>query len=147
MFYSLECSIWTSRMCILLLLNGQFCVSNRSSWLFSPVQVSHVLNCISSCWILSIAAAAAKSLQSCPTLCDPMDCSLPGSSVHGIFHGKSIGVGCHCLLRVHYWKEWKFSNYNSGCVLSHSVQSHSLQPPWAVAHQTLLSMEFSRQEY
>ena len=31
------------------------------------------------------AAAAAKSLQSCPTLCDPMDCSLPGSSVHGIF--------------------------------------------------------------
>ena len=31
------------------------------------------------------AAAAAKSLQSCPTLSDPMDCSLPGSSVHGIF--------------------------------------------------------------
>ena len=28
-------------------------------------------------------AAAAKSLQSCPTLCDPMDCSPPGSSVHG----------------------------------------------------------------
>ena len=33
--------------------------------------------------ILEYAAAAAKSLQSCPTLCDPMDCSLPGSSVHG----------------------------------------------------------------
>ena len=31
------------------------------------------------------AAAAAKSLQSCPTLCHPIDCSLPGSSVHGIF--------------------------------------------------------------
>ena len=31
------------------------------------------------------AAAAAKSLQSCPTLCDPMACSLLGSSVHGIF--------------------------------------------------------------
>ena len=30
------------------------------------------------------AAAAAKSLQSCPTLCDPMDCSLSGFSVHGI---------------------------------------------------------------
>ena len=30
------------------------------------------------------AAAAAKSLQLCPTLCDPMDSSLPGSSVHGI---------------------------------------------------------------
>ena len=30
------------------------------------------------------AAAAAKLLQSCPTLCDPMDCGLPGSSVRGI---------------------------------------------------------------
>ena len=39
------------------------------------------------------------SLQSCPTLRDPMDCSLPGSSVHGIIPGKSTGVGCHCLLR------------------------------------------------
>ena len=37
--------------------------------------------------------------QSCPTLSDPMDCSLPGSSVHGIFPGESTGVGCHCLLR------------------------------------------------
>ena len=38
--------------------------------------------------------------QLCPTLHDPMDCSLPGSSVHGIwdFPGKSTGVGCHCLL-------------------------------------------------
>ena len=35
----------------------------------------------------------------CPTLSDPMDCSLPGSSVHGIFPSKSTGVGCHCLLR------------------------------------------------
>ena len=35
--------------------------------------------------------------QSCPTLCDPMDCSLPGSSVHGI-PGKNTGVGCHALL-------------------------------------------------
>ena len=66
--------------------------------------------------------------QLCPTLCDPVDCSLRGPSVHGIFHGKSIGVGCHCLLHVHYFKEWKFSNYNSACVLSHSVVSHSLQP-------------------
>ena len=35
--------------------------------------------------------------QSCPTLSDHMDCSLPGSSVYG-FPGKSTGVGCHCLL-------------------------------------------------
>ena len=38
--------------------------------------------------------------QSCPTLCDPTDCSLPGFSVHGIFPGKSTGVGCHFLLQV-----------------------------------------------
>ena len=36
------------------------------------------------------AAAAAKLLQSCPTLCDPMDCSLPGSSVYGIFQARVL---------------------------------------------------------
>ena len=36
------------------------------------------------------AYAAAKSLQSCPTLCDPMDCSPPGSSVHGIFQARVL---------------------------------------------------------
>ena len=35
----------------------------------------------------------------CPTLCNPMDCSLPGSSVHGDFWGKNTGVGCHALLQ------------------------------------------------
>ena len=35
--------------------------------------------------------------QSCPTPSDPMDCSLPGSSVHGIFQARVLG--CHCLLR------------------------------------------------
>ena len=39
-----------------------------------------------------------KSLQSCPTLWDPTDCSLPGSSVHAR-KGKSTGVGCHALLQ------------------------------------------------
>ena len=45
-----------------------------------------------------------KSLQSCPTLCDPIDGSPPGSSVHGILGknssilGKNTGVGCHFLL-------------------------------------------------
>ena len=37
--------------------------------------------------------------QSCPTLCDPMDCILPGSSVHGGSPGKATGVGCHALLQ------------------------------------------------
>ena len=37
--------------------------------------------------------------QSCLTLCDPMDCSPPGSSVHGDSAGKNTGVGCHALLQ------------------------------------------------
>ena len=45
------------------------------------------------------AAAAAKSLQSCPTLCDPMNCGPPGISVHGNSPGKNTGVGCHALLQ------------------------------------------------
>ena len=41
----------------------------------------------------------AKLLQSCPTLCDPRDCSPPGSSVHGDSPGNNTGVGCHALLQ------------------------------------------------
>ena len=37
--------------------------------------------------------------QLCPTLCDPMDCSPPGSSAHGDSPGKNIGVGCHALFQ------------------------------------------------
>ena len=37
--------------------------------------------------------------QLCRTLCDPMDYSSPVSSVHGLFPGKNIGVGCHALLQ------------------------------------------------
>ena len=37
--------------------------------------------------------------QSCPTLCDPIDSSPPGFSVHGDFPGKNTGVGCHALLQ------------------------------------------------
>ena len=36
------------------------------------------------------AAAAAKSLQSCLTLCDPIDSSLPGSSIPGIFQARTL---------------------------------------------------------
>ena len=40
-----------------------------------------------------------KLLQSCPTLCNPMDCSLPGSSVHGILQARILEWGCHVLLQ------------------------------------------------
>ena len=50
-------------------------------------------------WLILItAAAAAKALQSCPTLCDPIDGSPPGSPVPGILQART-GVGCHFLLQ------------------------------------------------
>ena len=39
------------------------------------------------------------AIQLCLTLCNPMDCSPPGSSVHGNSPGKNTGVGCHALLQ------------------------------------------------
>ena len=50
--------------------------------------------------------------QSCPTLCDPMDCSLPGSSVHGIFQA-----------RVLKWGAIAFSNLNPAAAAAKSLQS------------------------
>ena len=47
---------------------------------------------------LLIVQCYAMSL-SCVRLCDPMDCSLPGSSVHGDSPEKNTGVGCHALLQ------------------------------------------------
>ena len=44
-------------------------------------------------WVLCLVT------QSCPTLCDPRDCSWPDSSVHGDSPGKNTGVGCHALLQ------------------------------------------------
>ena len=49
-------------------------------------------------WLYRYLFVLAKSLQLCPTLCNPMDCSPPGSSVCGI-PDKDAGVGCHFLLQ------------------------------------------------
>ena len=50
-------------------------------------------------WSFIYILLGAKLLQSCLTLCDPMDCSPPGSSVHGDSPGGNTGVGCQALLR------------------------------------------------
>ena len=46
-------------------------------------------------YMQNAAASAAKLLQSCPTLCDPIDSSPPGSPIPGILQAR---MGCHCLL-------------------------------------------------
>ena len=55
------------------------------------------------CWLKYLGvrsvAVAAKSLQSCPTLCDPIDGSPPGSPNPWDSPGKNTGVGCHFLLQ------------------------------------------------
>ena len=52
--------------------------------------------------IVHFAAATAKLLQSCPTLDDPMDCSLPGSSVHGIFQARVLEWGAIAFSIVYF---------------------------------------------
>ena len=59
----------------------------------------------------SLAAAAAKSLQSCPTLCDPIDGSPPGSSVPGILQARTL--------------EWVAISFSNAWKWSRSVVSHS----------------------
>ena len=74
------------------------------------------------------SAAAAKSLQSCPTLCDPIDSSPPGSSILGIFQARV--------------PEWVLVSSKSESV-SCSVMYDSSVTPWTIACQAPLSMEFS----
>ena len=49
-------------------------------------------------WMLNNVKCCAKSLQSCSTVSELIDCSPPGSSVHGNSPGKNTAVGCHSLL-------------------------------------------------
>ena len=82
-------------------------------------------------------AAAAKSLQSCPTLCNPIDGSPPGSPIPGILQA-----------RILEWVAISFSNAWQWKVKVKSL-SHVqlLVTPWTVAYQAPLSMGFPRQEY
>ena len=65
-----------------------------------------------------IHAAAAKSLQSCPTLCDPMDCSPPGSPVPGILQARTLE-----------WVVISFSNAGKGKVKVKSLSRPTLSDP------------------
>ena len=85
----------------------------------------------------SLAVAAAKSLQSCPTLCDPIDGSPPGSPVPGILQARTLE--CVAISFSSAWK-WKVKVKSLSCVRP-SVT------PWTAACQASPSMGFSRQEY
>ena len=68
----------------------------------------------------------AKSLQSCPTLCHHIDCSPPGSSVHGDSPGKITGVGCHALLQRMFLTQG--SNLHLLSLLDRQAGSLPLEP-------------------
>ena len=81
--------------------------------------------------------SAAKLLQSCPTLCDHIDGSAPGSPVPGILQARTL--------------EWVAISFSNACKGKVKVKLLSrvrlLATPWTAAHQAPSSMGFSRQEY
>ena len=83
------------------------------------------------------SAAAAKSLQSCPTLSDPIDGSPPGSPNPGILQARTL--------------EWVAISFSNAWKWKGKVKSVSrvrlLVTPWTAAYQAPPSMGFSRQEY
>ena len=82
-------------------------------------------------FLSALAAAAAKSRQSCPTLCDPIDGSPPGSPVPGILQART----------------WSGLPLPSPVHESEVAQSFpTLATPWTAAHQAPPSPGFSRQE-
>ena len=87
--------------------------------------------------ICHYAAAAAKSLQSCPTLCDPIDSSPPGSPVPGILQARTL--------------EWVAISFSNAWKWKGKVKSLShvklFTTPWTAAYQAPPSMGFSMQEY
>ena len=83
------------------------------------------------------AAAAAKLLQSCPTLCDPIDGSPLGSPVPGILQARTLESVAISFSSA--WK-WKVQGKLLSC-------ARLLATPWTAAYQAPPSMGFSRQEY
>ena len=86
---------------------------------------------------LILDAAAAKSLQLCPTLCDPIDSSPPGSPVPGTLQARTL--------------EWVAISFSNAWKWKVKVKSLSfvrlIVTPWTAAYQAPPSMGFSRQEY
>ena len=87
--------------------------------------------------LFGAAAAAAKSLQSCPTLCDPIDGSSPGSPIPGILQARTLEWVATSFSNAWQWKV-------KVKLLSHVQLLAAL---WTAAHQAPLSMGFSRQQY
>ena len=113
-------------------------VGSKREWLIlgvgwlSAVMKRSAIDC-------AAAAAAAKSLQSCPTLWDPIDSSPPGSPVPGMLQARTLEWVAISFSNAWKWKVKSESEVTQSCL--------TLVTPWTAAYQAPLSMEFSRQEY
>ena len=112
---------------------GMFYECPSGQWVLFRFIISSLISCV---LVLSIAAAA-ELLQSCPTLCDPIDGSPPGSAVPGLLQARTLE-----------WVAIAFSNAWKEKVKVKSLSHVRLvATPWTAAYQAPLSMGFSRQEY
>ena len=146
-YVSIECLYWCFRFlnCIIL-----FIFTIYWTTLPSLAASNHLSNTVSYFplhrgqiavflrrFLCSNIAAAAKSLQSCLTLCDPIDGSPPGTAVPGILQARTL--------------EWVATSFSNAWKWKVKVKSFSrvrlLATPWTAAYQAPPSMGFSRQEY
>ena len=113
-------------------------------WKIHSLQYDSVMHTVSKLYyygglkvsnIIQHPAAAAKSLQSCPALCNPIDGSPPGSLVPGILQARTL--------------EWVAISFSNAWKWKVKVKSFTwlLATPWTAAYQAPPSMGFSRQEY
>ena len=115
--------------------------SNGRGWAVAAVTVWPRKSTLFTIWPFTdwciAAPAAAKSLQSCSTLCDPIDGSPPGSPIPGILQARTLE-----------WVAISFSNAGKWKVKVKSLScARLLATPWTAAYQAPPSMGFSRQEY
>ena len=94
-------------------------------------------DCLQIMKVTAAAATAAKSLQSCPTLCDPIDGSPVGSPIPGFLQARTLE--CVAIAFSNAWK-WKVKVKSLSRVRLFAT-------PWTAAFQAPPSMGFSRQEY
>ena len=110
----------------------------KEQWLFAVRKTySMTITDFSMFYYRAAGAAAARSPQSCPTLCNPIDGSPLGSTVPGILQVRTLEWVAISFSNA--WK-WKVKVKSLSCV-------QLLATPWTVAHQAPPSMGVSRQEY
>ena len=115
--------------------------SRGSSQLRDRAQASHTAGGFFTVWAtreaLSFSAATAKSLQSCPTLCNPIDGSPPGSPVPGILQARTLEWAAISISNA--WK-WKVKVKSLSRV-------RLLATPWTAAYQAPLSIFQARVQH